>query len=146
MRDITYTVYTIDEHPDKEKCYEWMRDNLHHLADHESDDFIHSLRALHDHIGGSLDYGVSLVPDRSEFIRFTDYDEELLAELDADACPLTGCFWDVHVIEHLRAGHHDMRGLMDKLHEAHDYHYTEKALHNTAEANGWEFNKNGVRE
>ena len=144
MRVITYTVYTIDEHPDKEKCYEWMRYNLHHLADHESEQFHASLFKLHEHIGGNLDYSVSLVPERGEFIRFTDYDEELLAELDADACPFTGCFWDAEVIEHLRAD--DMRGLMDKLHGAHDYHYTDEALHYTAEANEWEFKENGVME
>ena len=83
MRDITYTVYTIDEHPDKEKCYEWMRNNLHDMAYHEEDYFIESLRALSNHIGGGLDYSVSLVPDRGEFIRFTDYNNELLAGLDA---------------------------------------------------------------
>ena len=144
MRNITYTVYTINEHPDKEKCYEWMRYNLHDLADHEQDDFIDSLRALSKYIGGDLKFAVSLVPDRGEFIRFTDYDEELLAELDADACPLTGCFWDVDVIEHLRAD--DMQGLMEKLHNAHDYDYTDEALHETAEANEWEFKENGVME
>lgn len=142
MRNITYTVYTIDEHPDKEKCYEWMRRNLLYLAEHERDEFIYSLRALSDHIGGGLDFGVSLVPDRGEYIHFTDYDEELLAKLDAEACPLTGCFWDAEVIEHLRAD--DMWGLMCKLHDAHDHHYTDDALHETAEANGWEFKENGV--
>ena len=144
MRNITYTVYTIDEHPDKEKCYEWMRNNLHDLADHEGEEFMASLTKLNEHIGGNLDHSVSLVPYRGEFIRFTDYDEELLVELDADTCPLTGCFWDVEVIEHLRAD--DMRGLMDKLHEAHDYHYTDEALYETAEANEWEFRKDGVME
>jgi hypothetical protein len=137
-------VYTIDEHPDKEKCYEWMRNNLHDLADHESDEFMASLTKLHEHIGGNLDYSVSLVPDRGEFIRFTDYDEELLAELDAGDCPLTGFFWDAEVIEHLRTD--DMWGLMCKLHDAHDYHYTDEALHETAEANEWEFKENGVME
>lgn len=144
MRNITYAVYTINEHPDKEKCYEWMRYNLHYLADHEQDGFIDSLKALNRCIGGDLDYSVSLVPDRGEFIRFTDYDKERLAELDASACPLTGCFWDIEVIEHLRAD--DMRGLMDKLHEAHDYHYSDEQLHETAEADEWEFKENGVME
>ena len=144
MRKITYTVYTIDEHPDKEKCYEWIRNNLYDLAEHEEYDFIDSLRALSKHIGGGLDYSVSLVPDRGEFIRFTDYDEELLAELDADACPLTGWFWDAEVIEHLRAD--DMQGLLDKLHEAHDYHYTDDGLWEVAWANEWEFKENGVME
>jgi len=142
MREITYTVYKIDEHPDEDKCYEWMRENLHDLADHESDHFHASLRNLHEHIGGDLEYSVSLVPDRGEFIRFTDYDEELLSELDASACPLTGCYWDEEVIEHLRAD--DMRGLIGKLHHAHDYHYTDEALHEAAEANDWEFKENGV--
>jgi hypothetical protein len=144
MRSITYTVYTIDEHPDKEKCYEWMRDNLDYLSEHEGEAFLASLTKLHEHIGGKFDYRVSLYVDRGDVIRFTDYDEELLAELDADACPLTGCYWDAEVIEHLRAD--NMRGLMDKLNKAHDYCYTDEALHETAEANGWEFKENGVME
>lgn len=142
MREITYTVYKIDEHPDEDKCYEWMRENLHDLAEHEGDALLASLNDLHKYIGGELDWNVSLVPDRNEFIRFTDYDKEMLAELDADACPLTGCFWDAEVIEHLRAN--DMRGLMNKLHEAHDSCYTDEALHEAAEMNGWEFKENGV--
>tara|TARA_R100000231_G_scaffold109287_1_gene80860 strand:+ start:941 stop:1381 length:441 start_codon:yes stop_codon:yes gene_type:complete len=144
MRNITYTVYTIDEHPDKEKCYEWMRNNLHHLADYEEYELIASLKALRNRIGGDLKYAVCLVPDRGEHISFTDYDEELLAELDADTCPLTGCFWDAEVIEHLRAD--DMRGLLDKLHKSHDFHYTDDALYETAEAHEWEFKENGVRQ
>tara|TARA_R100001510_G_C7526802_1_gene119942 strand:+ start:205 stop:639 length:435 start_codon:yes stop_codon:yes gene_type:complete len=144
MRNITYTVYTIDEHPDKEKCYEWMRCNLHYLSDHECEEFMASLTKLHGYIGGELDYHVSLSPTRGEFIRFTDYNKELLAGLDAGACQLTGCFWDAEVIKHLRAD--DMRGLMDKLHDAHDYHYTDEALHETAEANEWEFKENGVKQ
>tara|TARA_R100001440_G_scaffold73822_1_gene98698 strand:+ start:205 stop:639 length:435 start_codon:yes stop_codon:yes gene_type:complete len=144
MRNMTYTVYKIDEHPDKEKCYEWMRENLHHLADYEKDELIYSLKALRDHIGGRLKYGVCLWPDRGEHIYFTDYNEELLNALDADACPLTGTFWDAEVIEHLRAD--DIRGLLDKLHDSYNLHYTDDALHETAEASEWEFNKDGVRE
>ena len=143
MRNITYTVYTIDEHPDKEKCYEWMRNNLLYLADHEENDFVHSLKALSDHIGGGLDFGVSPWPVRGEHIHFADYNKELLAELDAGACPLTGSFWDVEVIEHLRAD--DMQGLLDKLHDACDYYYSDEGLHETAISNDWEFKENGVR-
>ena len=76
--------------------------------------------------------------------RFTDYDEELLAELNAGIYPLTSCYWDVEVIEHLRAD--DMQGLMEKLRNAHDYDYTDEALHETADANEWEFKENGVME
>jgi len=142
MREITYTVYKIYEHPDKHKCYEWMRENMHDLAEHEGEDFIASVNNLHEYIGGDLDWNVSLVPDRGEFIRFTDYDKEMLDELDASACPLTGFFWDVEVIEHLRAN--DMQGLMNKLHEAHDSHYTDEALYDSAQVNEWEFKENGV--
>lgn len=143
MREITYTVYEIEEHTNKEKCYEWMRNNLHYLSDHELDDFVLSLKALSKKIGGNLDYGVSLTPDRWEYIRFTDYDEEVLAELDKNSCPLTGCFWDVYVIEALL--NKDMGGLMHDLHNAHDFHYTDEALHETASANEWEFMENGER-
>jgi hypothetical protein len=143
MREITYTVYEIDEHTNKEKCYEWMRNNLHYLSDHELDSFILSLKVLSKEVGGDLDYCVSLTPDRGEYIRFIDYDEEVLAELDKHSCPLTGCFWDIHVIEALL--NKDMNRLMHDLHNAHDSHYTDEALHETASVNEWEFTENGER-
>ena len=145
MREITYTVYYIEEHPDKEKCYEWMRDNLHDLSEHEREEFVKSLKKLQEHIGGVLDYDFSVVPSRGEFIRFSDYNWRELLELskESDSLPLTGCYWDAEVIECLVKD--DMRSLMRLLHEAHDFCYTDEALHEVAHVNNWEFTLQGAR-
>ena len=54
MREITYTVYKIDEHPDKDRCFDWVRNNMYDLAQHEVDDLINSLVKLRETIGGQL--------------------------------------------------------------------------------------------
>lgn len=141
MREITYRVYRIDEHPDKDRCFDWMRDNLDYLSQHEVDDLINSLVALSETIGGQLDYSLSQVPDRGEFIYFKNYNEEALAKLDEASCPLTGVFCDHDVIECVR--NNDMRELIDRLHGWCEYHYTNEALEETADSNGWEFTIEG---
>jgi len=43
-------VYKIEEHPDKEKCFDWIRENWHDLNSHSVDDIINSLKALQKEI------------------------------------------------------------------------------------------------
>mgnify|MGYP003116338043 FL=1 len=141
MRDITYRVYKIDEHPDKDRCFAWVRDNMHDLAQHEVDDLINSLVKLRETIGGKLNYSLSQYACRGEHIRFTDYDKEALAELDEVSCPLTGVFCDHDVIECLR--NNDMKGLIRRLHDWCEYHYTDEAIEEQSLANDWEFTIEG---
>ena len=141
MREITYRVYKIDEHPDKDSCFNWVRDNMHHLAEHEVDDLTNSLVALSGTIGGQLHYSVSQAPDRGEFISFKNYNEEALAKLDEASCPLTGVFCDYDVIECVRNNH--MKELIDSLHKWCEYHYTDEAIEEHSLANNWEFTIEG---
>lgn len=141
MREITYTVYKIDEHPDKDRCFNWVRDNMHDLSQHEVDDLVNSLVALSETIGGQLHYSLSQVPDRGEFIYFKNYNEEALAELDEEGCHLTGVYCDMDVIECVK--NNDMRELIDRLHEWCGYHYTDEALEEQAHSNDWEFTIEG---
>jgi len=141
MREITYRVYKIDEHPDKDRCFDWVRDNMHHLGQHEVDDLIDSLNALSKTIGGKVNYSLSQYACRGEYIRFTDYDKEALAELDEASCPLTGVFCDHDVIECLR--NNDMIGLIRRLHDWCERHYTDEAIENESLASDWEFTIEG---
>ena len=141
MRDITYRVYKIDEHPDKDRCFDWVRNNMHDLGQHEVDDLINSLDALSKTIGGKVNYSLSQYPCRDEYIRFTDYDKEALAELDEVSCPLTGVFCDHDVIECLR--NNDMKELIKRLHDWCEYHYTDEAIEEQSLANDWEFTIEG---
>jgi len=54
MRTIETKIYTIDEHPNQEKCFEWIRDNWHDLNDHSVHEVVDSLKALQKVIGGDL--------------------------------------------------------------------------------------------
>ena len=141
MRTIETKVYTIDEHPSKDKCFEWIRDNWHDLNQHSVDEVIDSLKALQAIIGGEFDYSISQVPDRGERIAFTDYDRDALCRLSADDCPLTGVCWDIDIIKGLRTGNPSL--VLESLHADTEYQYSDEGLEELCEANGYEFDTKG---
>ena len=79
--ELVVKAYSIDEHPNKDAVFEWVRNNWHDLADVDIDDIVNSLKALADVTGGKLDYALSSVPDRGEFVRFTEFDPEIPSAL-----------------------------------------------------------------
>jgi hypothetical protein len=141
MREITTTVYMIDEHPDKAKCFEWVRNNVFHLGEHEVDELRLTLDKLSEHIGGTVDYCLSQHPDRGEHITFKDWDEEALNSLVAEECPLTGCFWDMEVITAFKK--ENLRAVIDTLHDCVEHIYSDEELELIANANEWEFKETG---
>jgi len=141
MRTIEKTVYKIEEHPDKEKVFEWIRSNWHDLNNHSVDEFIDSLKALQKEIGGKLDYGISAVPDRGEYISLKAYDREALKELNKEDCPLTGVCWDYDIIEAFQNGYPDTA--LNSLHKDTEYIYSDEGLIELCQANEYEFYKNG---
>jgi hypothetical protein len=142
MRTETINIYKIDEHPSKDKCFEWIRNNeYHHIGDYEVDELVCSIKKLSEAIGGTNDWSIAHYPCRGEHITFKDYDEDLLEELNADECPLTGCFWDIEVINALKAK--DMGKVLDTLHECVTHLYSDEALEEMCEANDYEFYESG---
>ena len=141
MRIVEVKGWTIDEHPNKEKVYEWIRENWYDLNDHSLEDLLNSLKALQKEIGGDLDYSISTVPDRGEYIRFKNYDREALSLLSADDYPLTGCGWDYLVIKYLRE--RTIWKLLDVLHEETEYQYKDEQIYEHCDANGYEFAEDG---
>ncbi|MDJ1139619.1 hypothetical protein [Marinicella marina] len=144
MQTVTYNIYSINEHPNKDAVFNWVRDNWHDLNQYEVDELIKSLKALVSNIGGSLDYGISQVPDRGEFISITDYNREALKELNEkiEEYPLTGCFWDYEVIKGLinrELGSHCLK----ILHDSTEYVYSDEGLTEMLEANDYYFKENG---
>ena len=148
MRQIThtYTVYRIGEHPDKKRCINWVRDNVHDLNQQDVDEMIASLKALQARVGGSLDYCVGQFPDRGEYIRFTDYDKDAFTEVWSEAVDssseiLTGTLWDWIVISHV--DQNDMKGLLGIIHRESEYAYSDESIETIAGANEWEFKEDG---
>ena len=144
MREITYKVYTFDEHPNKQVVFEWVRNNWHDLAQHNVEEMIDSLKAASDEFGGRLDYAISAVPDRGEFVKITGFSRELLAKARAKAgeCPLTGVCWDITVIDGLRDGDLEYQ-VLKALHAETEYAYSDEGLADTLSVNDYEFTISG---
>ena len=143
MRTIEFGVYTINEHPNKDKCFEWIRNNWHDLNDHSVQEVVDSLKALQDVIGGDLDYSISSLPCRGEYIEFKDYDKDLLNELDANELPLTGVCWDADLIVSMQKDG-DAYGLLGLLHQDTEYLYSDEGLQELCEAFDYEFTEEGM--
>lgn len=141
MRIIETKVYTIEEHPNKEKCFEWIRDNWHDLNQHSVDEIVESIKALSTKIGGTFNYAISQVPDRGEHITFSNYSQEDLCRISADDCPLTGVCWDVDLIQGLRSG--DAERVLNSLHKDTEYVYSNEGLLELCQANEYEFDEIG---
>jgi len=156
QRTIETTVYTIESHPDPEKVFEWIRDNWHDLGDFCVQEMVESLQAFSDHISATLDYSISIVPDRGEYIRFRCdcdlVDVKKSLDLYGD-CPFTGVFYDETILDAFRDCDSDdslddvlrdveYRVLKD-LHNEGEYIYSDEGLREFCEANEYEFTESG---
>lgn len=141
MRLIVTQVFEIEEHPNREKCYEWIRSNWHDLNQHSVYELEDSITALSEVIGGTYDYSISQVPCRGEHITFKGYDQAILDSLDAKSDPLTGNCWDCNLIEGLREG--NPRSVLNNLHDVTECIYSDEGLFELCQSNGYEFNENG---
>ena len=137
----TINAYLIGEHPNKELCFEYIRNNWGDLNQFSLIELVTSINKLSSTIGGTVKYSISLVPDRGEYITFSDYDENILNGLDTESCPLTGVFWDMEIIEGLKSG--NMSKVLDTLHDETEYQYSDEALKDFCDANEYYFFENG---
>lgn len=142
MRIIETKVYTIDEHPNKDLCFDYIRANWHNLNEHSVNEIIDSLKALQKVIGGYLDYSICQSSARGEFIRFKNYDEDALKELNADEYGLTGVCWDYDIIKSMQK-YGDVDMVLQALHEDTDYIYSDAGLTELCVDNKYEFNDKG---
>lgn len=141
MRIIETKVYTIEEHPNKEVCFKWIRDNWHDLNEHSVYEVVDSIKKLSDIIGGTYDYSIGQNPDRGEHITFKGYNQEKLCRLSSEDCSLTGVFWDMDLIRGLREG--DTTIVLKSLHKNTEFVYSNEGLLELCMANGYEFNEDG---
>ena len=146
MKTRTIEVYSYNEltNEAKGRARDYVRNNWHDLAQHHVDNMMESLKALEKAVNGKLDYSISAVPDRGEYIKMTDYSFKNLVDLvlKKDDCPLTGMCYDVDVIEGLNVGSLEYYALK-ALHADGEYTYSDEGLEGMIEANEYEFNKEG---
>jgi hypothetical protein len=138
MRQETINIYTINEHPDKDACFQWIRENWHDLGDHVIEDAIESLKALAQAVNGTLGYCICINPDQSEYVTIKNYDKTALKALYKvrDECPLTGVCYDHDAIESLFKGDDT---LLNTLHAEGEFIYSDEGLQELCEANEYEF-------
>ena len=143
MRTITTTVYTINEHPNKQLCFEWIRNNWYDLNQHTIDEVITSIEALSEKIGGTFDYSINQTSDIGEYIRFKNYDKHALQKLNIEKenCTFTGYCYDIDVIGGL--ANDTMCNVLDAIHNETEYIYSDDGLTELCEINGYEFNLDG---
>ena len=141
MRTIETNIYTIEDHPNKDKCFEWIRDHYFDLNEHSVYEVIDSIKALSKEIGGTCDYKISQVPSEGEYIKFKNYSQEDLYKLNADDCPLTGLCWDCELIEGLKEG--NLKMVIDQLHEDSEFTYSDLGLYELCVSNDYEFDESG---
>ncbi len=141
-KEITETVYTIDEHPNREAVYDWVRDNWHHLGESSVHEMVDSLKALADHVGGTLDYSISSFPGRREFVRITGGNRSWLKGIKSKECPLTGVSWDQDVIGGYRDGNLERR-VLSALHRDGEYLYSDEGIHEYVWCNVYYFKLDG---
>ena len=141
-QEVTETVYTIDDHPNPDAVYDWVRNNWHDIGEHNLHEMVGSLKALADHVGGILDYSIGLFPDRGEFVRITGGNRSYLKSIKSEECPLTGVCYDYEVIEGYRGENLEVK-VLEVLREEGEYIYSNEGIHEMVLCNDYYFKSNG---
>lgn len=107
------------------------------------EEMIDSLKSLKDKTFGQLNYSLSCHIDRGEFIKFTDYDDKILQDLikDKGNCPLTGCCYDISLLESIEKG--NIEKFIDIIHKEYGYFLSHNSIKDCCEANEYEFTVDG---
>lgn len=115
-------------------------------------DRIATLEAFAKYLNGKLDYSISCVPDRGEFIKISvDCEETLKSNLtefmnDKNDCPLTGACYDEDLRDALEHTNLDNNALKDALqdylnsiHSEYESMLTLEYIEDMCNANDYEF-------
>jgi hypothetical protein len=167
QKSIETKYYTIDEHPNIGAVYHWINENWHDLGDCSRDEVIDSLKSIASALNAELDYQVSAVPDRGEYIdikhRNCDsilvrnaFDWDNLTKL-SDECKFTGVCYDTILscalsdLDKNTATLKDLSNQIERvslksIHDETIYLYSDSALFDMCEANEYYFDISGAIE
>jgi len=138
---VIYKTWQINEHPNKEKCFDWIRNNWHDLGQFEVEEFAECFKALANYLQTTHDYSVCITGDRGEFLKLGEFDRSLLDDLKAEDCPLTGMHYDHDFINAVKSD--ELETALSALHANGEYIYSDEGLQDMCEANEYEFLENG---
>jgi hypothetical protein len=118
---------------------------------------IATLKKFADYIDADLDYSISVVPCRGEYISLKpQYSFRAMFESikefidDKKECPLTGVCYDESLRHYLKNNTLNDNGLkqvldayLNMIHDEYQYSLSDSYLSELCEANGYEFDQNG---
>ena len=144
----TISYWTIDDHPNPDKCFDWIRANWHDLGQDDVYEMGESLRALSDQIGCAIDYCISILPARGEYVRAdtASYDHGKFLSLyqRREDFPLTGISYDLAVLDGFNGGRESLEhSVLCALHSQGEWMYSEDGLRDLCEANDHLFDESG---
>lgn len=155
---VTRVIKSFDELTDdeKDKVIEVNFENAWHF-EHSLQERIETLEAFASRLGGKLDYSISCVPDRGEYIEIenTIYDEgardifqDRVREFieDEKDCPLTGVCYDEDLRDSLKKYYPDfqcisyaLKDYLNAIHKEYEYTLSHEYIGELCEANEYEF-------
>lgn len=158
MREVVekFNVYTYETAPKdiQEKIREWIINNWD-LYDHAMSERLNTLKEVASLLDARLDYSLSCVPARGEFIKFIPKYEELnfkplkkVIDQEKD-CPLTGWCYDHDFIDHLSK--YNFEGTLEtachefikSIHKEYEFMCTHEYIADLCKANEYEFTQDG---
>jgi hypothetical protein len=127
MRTIILNVYTIDDHPNKDKVYSWIKNNWFDLADYVVSDYVDSINALAELMMAKATYSISQYQCSSNYFAFSNIDYDFVKSLKKESYPLTGVHTDEDVIEAvLNLNHKEIfKKIEEQLCQANNYEFFE---------------------
>jgi hypothetical protein len=144
MRIIEKKIVTFDELNDEQKSkaieLNFSDGWIYEYCLHER---IDTLKEYAKFIGGKLDYSISCVPDRGEFITIKDFDQvKFRQSFKLKDCALTGVCYDDDLIDFLnKFGSLDMalRAYIDDIHDEYESMLKIDSIGELCESNNYEF-------
>ena len=123
---------------------------------------IETLKKLSEKLNATLDYSISYVPDRGEYITLNPIDGTTFSELDNNIlefinskkdCELTGVCYDEELKDFLKKNRekikkhdyvdHALSDYIESIHKEYEYMLTDEYLCELCESNEYEFTENG---
>jgi len=127
-----------------------IRENFdyeYNLYDFCMEERVASLKSLASRIEADLDYSLSCVPDRGEYIRMTPSEntQELYEEFRRDSkdCPLTGIYYDEELRQVGKTLDECLSEYINSIHDEYESMLSDEYLLDLCEANDYEFTEDG---
>jgi hypothetical protein len=139
----TYLKYNELNEQQKEKLFDKINFEWD-LYDHAMQERVATLEALAKEIDARLDYSLSCVPDRGEFIKFYHDHDSIVAQIDhlnADDCPLTGVCYDADILHDVKnyGINEAIENYIKSIHDEYSCMLTDEYIAELCDANDYEF-------